>query len=168
MGVRVDRWLARFCANRPTRVITINDLPYLQRIYLFHVGGWRFYLHRFVSPDGDRQLHDHPFHGFSVVLSGGYFEERMTALNLPAPEIKTRFVGWFNWLPARVFHRIAETLPGTWTLFVNAPHHKRWGFLYCEGTQVRYKNPYDEEGLGQGAHWWESAPTFKEVEQCSM
>jgi len=116
-------------------------------------------------------LHDHPFNGLSVVLAGGYFEERMTALSLPQPVIKTRFVGRFNWLPSRVFHRIAQTLPGTWTLFINAPHRKRWGFLHDMDLAddlslprqdvLVYTNPYSEEGLGQGAHWWRSAPKFK-------
>lgn len=172
----ISRLLRRLCANRPARLIKIHDAPYLARVYLWHRGGWRFYLHFFVSADGDRHLHDHPFHGFAVVLSGGYGEERLVSLDLPSPRIKVRQVRWFNWIPSHLFHRIASPKPGTWTLFINSPHHKRWGFLHAGNWHLRshgidrpdapalmYANPYDETGVGQGVHWWTNAPTFKEL-----
>lgn len=162
-----DRLLQKLVANRPTRLIEIDDKPYLARVYLFHRGGWRFYLHRFISADGDRFMHDHPFHGVSLVLCGAYIEERMTALSLPEPQYRLRTVRFFNWLPSKTFHRIARTMGGTWTLFINAPHHKQWGFLKplsAEGRHgVLYVNPYDETGLGQGSHWWTTAKTFSQL-----
>lgn len=164
MSSTIDRLLRRLAANRPTRLIEVGGAPYLARVYLWHWGGWRVYLHRFISCDGDRFMHDHPFHAFSVVLSGGYSEERMVTLDMPAPAFKVRQVRWLNWIPAKTFHRIASTLPGTWTLFVNSPHRKQWGFLYPQADGgVLYKNPFDDEGQGNGAHWWESAPRFSEL-----
>lgn len=160
MSARIDRLLRRLVASRPTRLIEVGGAPYLARVYLWHRGGWRVYLHRFISPDGDRHLHDHPFGAFSVVLSGGYSEERMVALDMPAPKFRVRRVRWFNWIPAQVFHRIAETDRGTWTLFINAPHRKRWGFLQAHPEGVLYTNPFDDTGLGGGAHWWKTAPAF--------
>ena len=52
------------------------ERPYLQRYY---AGTFRddvdLWIHRFLSNDGDRHLHSHPFEFSSVVLSGGYNEE---------------------------------------------------------------------------------------------
>lgn len=159
----IDRLLRRLVAKRPTRLIEVAGQPYLARVYLWHCGGWRLYLHYFINEDGDRHLHDHPFHGLSVVMSGGYTEERMTLLSMPEPLFRVRKVRFFNWIPARVFHRIASTQPGTWTLFLNSPHFKRWGFLTPVDGSVVYLNPYNEEGVGGGSHWWETMPAFGEL-----
>lgn len=168
-GGWVDRLLTRWCAGRPTRDIRINGQPYLLRVYVCHWRGWRVYLHRFVSADGDRYLHDHPFHGLALVLSGGYTEERMRVLDLPEPVVRLRRVRGLNWLPARTFHRIARVLPGTWTLFINTPHRKRWGFLIPMALDVGeglvYTNPADV-AHGHGTHWWSdpTVPKFSEVQ----
>lgn len=165
----MDRVLTRWCAKRPTRDIRINDRPYLLRVYVAHWGGWRVYLHRFISSDGDRFLHDHPFCGAALVLSGSYLEERMGVLDLPSPVVRVRRVRWLNILPARVFHRIACVRPGTWTLFINAPHFKRWGFLFprrdADGIALVYANPHDQSINGAGAQWWaaSNARSFVDV-----
>jgi len=52
------------------------NTPYLQRYF---AGTFRdgsdLWLHRFLSADGDRHLHSHPFEFSSVMLCGGYTEE---------------------------------------------------------------------------------------------
>lgn len=163
----VDRLLTRWCAGRPTREIRINDQPYLLRVYVAHWRGWRVYLHRFVSADGDRFLHDHPFRSVAVVLSGGYVEERLLALDLPTPLVRCRAVRWLNFLAPRTFHRIARVDAGTWTLFIHSPHRKSWGFLMPSsvGYGLLYTNPFDQTAQGQGAQWWAAAgtPTFAEI-----
>lgn len=79
---RIARALHSYCIGRPCRVIPSGGAPYMIRVYLGHWRGWRLYLHRFVSSDGERWLHDHPFAGLAVVLSGGYVEEVLPALGL--------------------------------------------------------------------------------------
>lgn len=166
-GGWVDRLLTRWCAGRPTREIHINNKPYLLRVYVSHWRGWRVYLHRFVSADGDRFLHDHPFRALSLVLSGGYVEERLQALDLPRPLVCRREVRWFNCLAPSAFHRIARVRPGTWTLFIHSPHRKAWGFLMpsSDGDGLLYANPYDQTTQGQGSHWWKASgtPTLAEM-----
>lgn len=151
----VARALHRLCTGRPCRVIRSGDQPYLVRVYLGHLGGWRLYLHRFLVSDGERWLHDHPFDAVAVVLAGGYQEEVLPALGA-AP--RTRRRRWWNWIPARKFHRIAAVRPNTWTLFAHGPHRKVWGFLEPVDTEdgsvaMMYFNPFDQSDSG-GAHWW--------------
>ena len=148
-------FLHRFCLGRPCRVIESGEKPYLIRVYLGHWGGWRVYLHRFVRSDGERWLHDHPFTGCAVVLSGGYREEVLPALGGTTRIHRRR---WLNWIPGKKFHRITEVLPGTWTLFVHGPHSKNWGFLdpidMNDGSRpLLYFNPYNQSD-SNGAHWW--------------
>lgn len=125
------------------------------RVYLGHLGGWRLYLHRFVTSDGDRWLHDHPFSGLALVLSGGYTEEVLPALGDTSCQ-RRRY--WCNWIPGRRIHRIASVRPDTWTLFVHGRHRKHWGFLEPIETEdgslaLMYYNPHDQSDSA-GAHWW--------------
>lgn len=153
---RISRALHRYCTGRPCRVIDSDGGPYMVRVYVGHWRGWRMYLHRYDAADGERWLHDHPFSGLSLILSGGYVEEVLSHLGAESRGWRRR---WFNWIPARKFHRISSVLPGTWTLFVHGPHRHRWGFLDRVETEDGslawlYHNPFGQTDSG-GAHWWE-------------
>lgn len=53
-----------------------NNTPYLQRYYAGTFrDGCDLWLHRFLSSDGDRHVHNHPFEFQTVMLCGGYTEE---------------------------------------------------------------------------------------------
>lgn len=152
---RVARALHRFCAGRPCRVIPSGGAPYMIRVYLGHWRGWRLYLHRFVTSDGERWVHDHPFDGFAVVLTGGYIEEVLPALGAEPRGYQRR---WFNRIPRAKFHRVSSVLSDTWTLFLHGPHRKHWGFLEPIDlgggrTGTIYHNPH-EQSDSAGAHWW--------------
>ncbi len=52
------------------------ESAYIQRYYAGTFrNGSDLWLHRFLSNDGDRHLHSHPFEFQSVMLNGGYTEE---------------------------------------------------------------------------------------------
>lgn len=126
----IHRLLYRLTASRPTRLITVNDAPYLERYYCGTLLGCTFYLHRFLSADGERHLHNHPFSAVSIVLTGSYREEVVHDLSGNGPITWTQLVRWFNRVPSNKFHRIAWARPGTWTLFIRGPRKvKGWGFL---------------------------------------
>lgn len=73
----VLRWLESWL---PQTTITINGVPYLTRCYLLGKD-WKWgnvYLHHFHSSDQGDELHSHPWSwGLSLVLAGGYVEERV-------------------------------------------------------------------------------------------
>lgn len=74
---RLLSWLESWL---PKTTITINGKPYLTRCYLLG-RDWKWgniYLHHFHSSDQGDELHNHPWSwGLSLVLSGGYSEERI-------------------------------------------------------------------------------------------
>lgn len=76
MNQLTPQTLLRLTADMPMKQININGAGYLQRYY---AGTFRdgsdLWLHRFLSNDGDRHLHSHPFEFSSVMLCGGYTEE---------------------------------------------------------------------------------------------
>lgn len=153
----ISTLLARFCLNRPTRIIESGGKPYMYRVFLFRVWGWNCYLHHFVSADAERWLHDHPFNGFAFVLTGSYVEERLLSLSWPSTNTETRRVGWFNYVDGNCFHRILKPAPHTWTLFLHGPKFKGWGFLQAREDLLAYYNPFGNVG---DTKWWETAPTY--------
>lgn len=138
----INRFLYCLTARLPCKLITMpNGRPYMERYYVATWWGLTFYLHRFVSGDSERSLHNHPFNAASFVLCGRYTEEIVQDICPHAPGgviAHHRTVRWFNYIPGNKFHRITEPRPGTWTLFIRGPRlrlqtdgdpEKGWGFL---------------------------------------
>lgn len=128
----------------PMKQINVNGKPYLQRYYAGTLQDGRdVWLHRFLSADGDRHLHNHPFEAESIVLSGGYAEE-MKGTMLPRTgcvlvtslrelmAVASAYTG-LSITPFR-WHRIASVEPDTWTLMVVKPDRlPYWYFRDDEG-----------------------------------
>jgi hypothetical protein len=57
-----------------TRSRRANIDPYLTRWTILEIAGWSLKLHRFHRSDEDRDLHDHPWTFWSLILLGGYYE----------------------------------------------------------------------------------------------
>jgi hypothetical protein len=158
---RLLLWLSR---NMPLRTIALDSGPYLERYFVGQWFGVTVYLHRFLSADTERHLHNHPWGwGRSAVLSGAYDEESVVDIcpHMPGGAVTvSRRVRWFNRVDGNHFHRISNAAPNTWTLFIHGPRQwvqrpdgvyvrKGWGFLEnC--TFVEYPSAADD--------WWLRAP----------
>lgn len=107
---------------------------YLRRHVLHDDAEGRVYLHEILQPDADREPHDHPWNGASLILSGGYVEERWVPGDAPWA---IGNVGWriertdgaLVGIPATTYHRIDQVQPDTFTLVVTSPKLKSWSFL---------------------------------------
>ena len=139
----------------PLRQIYVNGELYLERNYIFgNLRGLKHfpegsksifpwlpftaYIHHFVRPDQEEELHNHPWsHAMSVVLNGGYQEEYMKN-----GKVLSRYCRPF--IP-RIFrhnhcHKISKIDPDTWTLFVVSKNMgKSWGFLH-DNAIINWKN----------------------------
>lgn len=140
--IRFLLWCAR---KTPPRVITVADLPYLTRYFIFRRSAltegmetkvtkpprWGLYLHRFHRGDQDRELHNHPWRwALSFVLKGGYSEERRESNGVGDVRVVRREVRpWsFNYLTHNDFHRVDLDNGEAWTLFLVGPLVQDWGF----------------------------------------
>ncbi len=134
----------------PPRVIFDRDgkEPYLSRYYILgapvapdgapfdasgnpKVGikwsdGLGIFLHRFHRGDDGDELHNHPWGwSVSIILAGGYFEERRHGLDVHSHEYRP---GSINVLRADTFHRVDLRESDCWSLFVAGPKVQGWGF----------------------------------------
>lgn len=156
----IESLLLRLSDRLPCRIIDGEQgEPYLERYYLFGVGGWHAYLHRFVDSDPDRGLHDHPWgRALSLVLAGGYDEIRFADKARTERSTVTRAVRpWrLNRLRGEDYHRVV--LRGgrpAWTLFLHGPRVKGWGFLR-DGVYRGMARDADEF---RHRDWWKQAPS---------
>lgn len=159
----INRLLYRLTAGLPCRLIKLDGRPYLERYYVGRLFGVTFYLHRFVSSDSERHLHNHPWGwGRALVLTGAYDEESVVDLTPAAPDgcvTHWRRIRFWNRVDGNHFHRIAWVKPGTWTLFFHGYRatvgegatlqYKGWGFLELRGDLVAF-----ERFTASPKPWW--------------
>ncbi len=159
-------------------MIHSSGSPYLERYYIASLGSFRFYLHRFVSGDGDRALHDHPWkQSLAICLAGGYLEHRIKWFN---PETafdvteKKIWPGKFNVIKAATFHQIIHTKPETWTLFMHGKKIKPWGFITKStitdnNNNERLVSHYlADEDSESHSNWWLYAPTGSDSSRAEL
>lgn len=156
----------------PKRVITRDDGdPYLERYYLAgDPSGLKYfpeserwlcwwqrpltwlpciYLHRFVASDADEELHNHPWQAASLIVAGGYVEERreppgaeggelqywgsdvISGIRVPnAWKVVARtFRPWtVNYLHANTYHRVRLLGDDCWSIIKIGEKVQSWGF----------------------------------------
>ena len=144
----IANWLIERAKRRPYSPIVKDGVLYMDRWWLFNpypdTGGsgadrprWQLpisiRIHHIAEPDQDRHLHDHPWNARTVILRGGYVEER-----IGEPE-RLRLAGDTATLNFGEFHRIVFIPPGgAYTMFITGPYRGTWGFL-VDGAKVRWR-----------------------------
>jgi hypothetical protein len=131
---------------RRMRLRRSDGRVYLDRwgVIVDRVGG--VYLHRMTAPDPGRDLHDHPWTFWSVILRGGYTEQ-VTGIDGACSRAWLAKSGVGRpgtsqpgdsrtWRPGSVHrikldqcHRIIELRANPcWTLVIRGPRRRNWGF----------------------------------------
>lgn len=99
--------------------------PYLIRYYLLKTRWLSIYLHHILRSDEDRELHDHPWSFWSIILWGGYWEHRPNGIVRYEP-------GAMLWRPRPWPHRLEVNRPA-WTLVIIGARRREWGFHTPQG-----------------------------------
>lgn len=149
----IKKLLYKISGRLPCRLIKIDDKPYLERYYVGRIGKRIFYLHRFVSTHPNEPVHDHPFDGLSIVLTGRYLEKKPIIPwgggNIQGYYHKVIHI--INKVPGNSFHAITDVEPETWTLFSHGERYKPWGFLSASSK-------YSEAKSDSPPDWHKTAP----------
>ena len=144
----LESHIKRHCEH-PEVIVAGDGRPYLRRYTLIHQDSLRVYLHEILLSDEDRHMHDHPWDFTTILLSGGYIEERpvepqrFTKQSDGGYKMETVRIKWprFSRIKHRAedFHRIElpEGKP-VWTLFFAGDKRRDWGFMTEDGW-VHYR-----------------------------
>lgn len=104
-----------------------DPAPQRRRGVLIPTRNHGLYLHHFHRGDDEYELHSHPWRwAVSVVLAGGYSEERLGRGGRIA--WRTLGPGSINVLRANTFHRVELIEEDAWTLILTGPKRDTWGF----------------------------------------
>lgn len=144
----IHKLLMRLTRRRPMKTIEVMGMPYLERYYMGGCFGYQVWLHRFLSADGERHLHTHPWTATSIVLSGWYWEEcPRGSYERREPWSRLRIA------PSRL-HRIQSVRRNTWTLMIVSPGRLPfWEFVDDEGNTVLMKTSPED--------WWKDCGVRK-------
>lgn len=155
----VSGWIIRRAMKTPYYPIVKDGDVYMERFWLLNpyesVDGQQMgsrhkwfplnvRVHWIRLPDQDRHLHDHPWNARTIILRGGYIEQRLgkpetRSLREPPTVEQSRLVGDTAQLRFGEYHRIKSVFPeGAWTLFISGPYQGTWGFL-VDGLKVRWR-----------------------------
>ncbi|MGN8120386.1 hypothetical protein ACTJK9_01345 [Pseudomonas sp. 22082] len=112
---------------------------------------WSIRIHHIKREDNARDLDDHPWNARTVILRGGYTEQRLldhedaalSGLNVPANAQATEYIdrrpGETAQLRYGEYHRIDRVADGgAFTLFITSPYKGTWGFL-VNGVKVPWR-----------------------------
>jgi hypothetical protein len=102
------------------------------------------FLHRFHRGDDDLALHNHPWHwAVSIVLAGGYIEERRTETG--AVERRKVRPGSVNVILNSTYHRVELLESECYSLFIAGPRIPGWNFWERDtGRTVPWRQFIDE------------------------
>jgi hypothetical protein len=109
---------------------------YIVRLHLIKTPWFALCLHWFNKPDPEPFHHDHPVSFLSIIINGGYIEERNGKLVNRV---------WANYIRASAEdkHTIKYVIPGTLTLCFMGPKTREWGFHTDFGWKM-WKDYYDD------------------------
>jgi hypothetical protein len=135
-------WMSLNLLRNPDVILKKPDGSiYLHRWWIIprNKFGFNIYLHKFLSSDEDRALHNHPWWNISILLSGSYLEhmpkdsDKWINENDRSTMIKKRYPFIPVYRNANSIHKI-ELINNKpiWTLFITGPVIQEWGF-YCPG-----------------------------------
>lgn len=100
---------------------------YLDRVYVVQTPWFGIMFHRIYRPDNQRDLHDHPWNFFSLILLGHYVEDTPDGPFL-------RHLWNFKRAEDRHSIRWCSRSP-VWTLVFTGPKRRTWGFWVDNGTR---------------------------------
>jgi len=121
-------------------VIGSADDPFMLRWYVIPRNRFaNVYVHKFLRPDDDRALHDHPWAFVSWLIKGEYLEYTDQP---PNPHTRRRWS--IAYRPAQFCHRVdlvneydrdgsSYGPRPAWTVIVTGPKIRDWGF-WCKTT----------------------------------
>lgn len=139
-------WCVRSRVYREGHLMHADGSLYMGRWRLFETRWISARLHYIASDDADRVLHDHPWNFMSLVLSGGYIEQRPITVEPCFPLLRNgqradweavtlhpRTAGSVAFRRATERHRVVDVAPRTYTLFIYWQKTQWWGFYTREG-----------------------------------
>lgn len=118
------------------------DSEYITRLHMLKTRWWAICVHWLNKPDPEPFDHDHPVSFLSIILRGGYTENRNG---------QVRKHRWFNFVRATQDdrHTITHVEPNTVTLCFMGPKIREWGYTTPTGW-IMWKDYFTAQRASKG------------------
>lgn len=123
------------------------DSGYITRLHVLKTPWFAVSIHWLNHPDVEPYLHNHPVSFLSVILWGGYTEERLISNGKYGAHTADCTHNLWNFVRTTTFHKIVDVAPGTVTLCIMGPKTQEWGFQTPKGF-VSWKEYYAQQRQG--------------------
>jgi len=102
-------------------------------------------IHHILRKDLSRDMHDHPWDARTIILRGGYWEDRLIEGTIPKVHAYKRQVGDTATLKFGEFHNIVDVSEGgVWTMFITFKYRGTWGFRVNGEKVPHFAYEYEE------------------------
>jgi hypothetical protein len=120
------------------------ECPYMKR-WVLNFGKFAIRLHHWMGSDDPRNMHDHAWGFWTFVIRGGYTD--VTPSNIANIGPRTEHLGrWsLKYRPAHHIHTVQTDPSGAWTILVNGPHVRKWGF-WVDGKFMKVREYFRKFG----------------------
>ena len=110
-----------------------EGVVHFRRWRLLSLPWFSIYIHGIYKEDLDKNLHDHPWNIFTLILYGGYYEKTRKKTVLRKP-------GNYAYRKANKPHKIEKLYkPITYTLAIVGPRKRTWGYQLEGGWWIDNK-----------------------------
>jgi len=112
-------------------IISKEGNVHFRRWRILQTPWFAIYVHNILRSVEDKDPHDHPWWFMSLILWGGYVEDRVDENGRKSRHY--RFAGRMFSCKTTEFHKIRLMRP-TWTLVLTGPRtHELWGYMTEDG-----------------------------------
>ena len=113
--------------------VDVDGKPHLRRLRVVQTPWFAILLTRILTPDAERDPHNHSRGFVSLILRGGYLEQAWPIA--AQPKSTWRYHNRFSLMGLRQCsaHRIDDVKPGTVTLVLAGRHRGTWAFWTPDG-----------------------------------
>ena len=161
----IPRFIRTLRKNYPNTVIGRegHEVPYLERTLLFEGPFGSITLHRFRRNDADVP-HDHSFDFLTLILKGGYREERFRNNDGKIERLKDKVLsaGHVAFRRTETIHRVHVDGGEGWTLVIRGPKRRAWSFWPESGAVLWWEFlGYAKPDLNPTERWIEAMMSLK-------
>ena len=122
--------------GRFTKDTIVDGMLYLRAWYALPFNRWcNFEVHHVMRNDSADSLHCHPYSFGAITLSGSAYEKMKALL-----ELVVRRMPRLRYYPAATLHVIHDVREPLWTICINGPRRRIWGFEYPDGRWYPYQD----------------------------
>lgn len=120
-------------------IISKEGVIHFRRYRLLSLPWFNIYIHQIMRSDLDTEMHDHPFHFTSIILSGAYHEDSIYPSDWTNIIGRNCYQGDVIEHRAEDAHKLTLLTKEVWTLVITSGRNRVWGYRFQDGNWIDFQ-----------------------------